>query len=158
MKIETPTFATKYPNLAEAITISNRLLRGDYGFFTKIRDVTAFDYSTNRSTHQPVSGADIVPLFAKKIDVAVQQYKPWYVWSRAVASTTPGTSVIHLNQNKLDRTVEDTVATLIHECVHIIDTEPHLSFGHGNNYARGKEHSAPYLIEKIAQEVIAKPK
>jgi len=158
MRIETPDFAKNYPNMTKAIDISNRLLQGDGGFFSKIREIKAFDYSKNRANHQPVSGAEIAALFAKKIDVSVQTYKPWYIWSKAIAATTPGEHVIRLNQYKLDRSVEETTATFIHECVHILDTEKNLSFGHGNNYARGKERSAPYQIEKIAQDIISKMK
>ena len=156
MRIETPDFARNYPNLNEAVKLANQMLQGDHGFFDEIRKINAFEYSKNYSTHQPVSGNDIAPLLAQKIDITVKKYKPWYFWSKAIASTIPGVPVIRLNQYKLDRPIDETAATLIHECVHIVDTQKKLSFGHGNNYAAGKGLSAPYLIEKIAQEIITK--
>jgi hypothetical protein len=158
MRIDKPDFAAKHPNIDKAITFSNQLLQGKYGFFEKVREVKAFDYSMNRNTKQPVSGAEIVPLFSQKIDVIVKLFKPWIFWSKAIASTTPGTPVIWLNQYMLDRSVDETVGTFIHECIHIVDNNKNLSFGHGNNYAKGKKNSAPYRIEKIAQEAIAKRK
>jgi len=156
MKIEMPNFAANDPQLRDAVLLANQLLQGKYGFLDKVREVTSFEYSKNHTTHQPVSGEDIAPLLAQKVDVSIKKYKPWYIWSKAIASTIPGVPVIRLNQYKLNRPADETAATLIHECVHIVDTQKKLSFGHGNNYAYGKELSAPYQIEKIAQEIIAK--
>jgi len=154
MQIQTPDFANQYPNLKDAITDANRLFNGEGGFFEKIRGIQAFDLSWNTAAKRPVSGADIAPLYAQKINVTVQRYWPWYVWSKAMASTMPNTTVIHLNARNLDRPTEDLIATLMHECVHILDKEEGLSFGHGNNSSVGKSETAPYRIEKIAIDAL----
>lgn len=154
MQIQPPNFANQYNNLTDAINIANRLLKGEGQFFEKIRDVQSFDLSWNKVGVRPVSGADIVPLYAQKINVTVERYWPWYVWSKALASTVPGTSIIHLNARSMNRPTEELVATLMHECVHILDKEKGISFGHGNNYATGKSETAPYRIEKIAIEAL----
>lgn len=153
MKIQVPDFANSHPQLVQAIQFSNNLLAGDKNFFNRIRVIPTFDYSKNSLTNRAVSGEEIVKLFAQKIDVTIQQYKPWYIWSSATAYTLPKTTIIHLNTRKLDRPVNEMVATLIHECIHILDKEPGLSFGHGNNFPKHKEHSAPYQIEGIAKEL-----
>ena len=90
---------------------------------------------------------------SQKVNVTVQTYKPWVFWSRALATTYPGT-VIQLNAYQLKRSVSSFVDTLIHECVHIADNHPEqLCFGHGNNYSKGKENTAPYKSGAISEEI-----
>lgn len=154
MRIQMPEYVARYPHLGEAITMANRLLEGQGDFLNQVRALPEFALSEHVDTHQPVTGAEIAPLLAQQIDVVVERYTPWYVCSKATASTTPGSTVIRLNARKLNRPTEDLVATLIHECVHIVDRVPGMMFGHGNNYAHGKEQTAPYRIEAVARAIV----
>jgi hypothetical protein len=154
MQIEKPSFAAG--NLDLAITVANQFLKGERGFFDEVRQIPAFDYSKHVATGKPVSGKEVVEELSRKVDVTVQTYKPWNPWTRALAKTLPGT-VIYLNARTLDRSVPSLVATLIHESVHIADNaQKALSFGHGNNYAAGKENSAPYKLDAIAERIASK--
>jgi hypothetical protein len=151
MKIETPAFADA--DLQKAITISNELLEGKRGFFDEVRPIQAFDLSKTVATGKPVTGEDVVAQLAQKVDVTVQKWWPWNIFSRAYATTYPGT-VIYLNARKLDRSVPSLVSTLIHETVHLADNDSKTrSFGHGDNYAKGKENTAPYRLETIAEKI-----
>ncbi len=154
MRIEMPEFANAFPNLSEAVTLANRLFQGDGDFFTQVGAIPQFALSEHAATRQPVTGAEIVPLLSQQIDVMVVTYKPWYVCSKATAKTILGEKVIQLNARKLQRSIDELVATLVHECVHVVDTVPGMSFGHGNNFANGKKLTAPYRIGKIAQDLV----
>ncbi len=154
MRIEKPSFASE--DLGEAIDIANRLLEGGEGFFEEVRQIQAFDFSENKATHKPVSGSEVVDQLSRQINVTVQAWKPFNCFTRAYATTRPGT-VIYLNAYKLDREVTSLVGTLIHESVHIVDDQPdELSFGHGDNYSKGKENSAPNQLATIAERIAAK--
>jgi hypothetical protein len=156
MRIVTPTWANL--ELVAAIDISNRLLQGEGGFFDRVREIPTFDLSGHVDSCLPVSGAEVAQRLAQNVEVAVRKYRPKWIGSRAMADTqftSEGMPVIRFNARKLHRTTEDFVATLIHECVHGVDTLPkEMYFGHGNNSPKGKENTAPYRIERIAQELV----
>lgn len=150
MRIEKPSFADN--NLNQAIAIANEMLEGKRGFQHEVRQITAFSMSKiNPATKKPFTGAEIVDLLSQKIDVTVQKYKPWYIWSKATAYTDPGVPIIHLNARNLNRSVASIVNTLIHESVHVIDKN--LCFAHGSNVAKGKDDTAPYKIGEIAEKL-----
>ena len=59
---------------------------------------------------------------------------------------------IYINTAKLDRSLGSVVATLLHEFIHMVDNYDTLhSYGHGDNSARGKQNTAPYWIDNLAQ-------
>jgi hypothetical protein len=153
MKIQTPEFADA--NLKQAVAITNELLEGKRGFFDEVRQIKAFDFSKNVATQKPVTGEEVVTQLAQKVDVTVQKWTPWYIFSKAYATTVPGT-VIYLNARKLDRSVSSLVSTLTHEAVHIADNDPKTRFfGHGNNSPKGKDNTAPYKLDAIAERIAA---
>ena len=77
----------------------------------------------------------------------------------ANAVTLKNSTIIRLNVFKLARPTEELVSTLVHECVHIADNQPNLSFGHGNNFFPSwKKNSAPYRIDQIAQRIASENK
>ncbi len=84
--------------------------------------------------------------------IAVKHWKPWNRWTKAIAMTK-GKS-INLNVRKMYRPTADIVNTLVHETVHIVDSQHTYSFGHGDNYNRNgaKDFTAPYLIGDLAGE------
>jgi hypothetical protein len=154
MRIQMPMNPLSNPNLGRSIRFANELLAGGRNFFEEVRVIPRFDLSQNKKTGVPVSGNDLVPLFAGNIDVIVKTYKPFWWFSKAVAMTKGG-GVIYFNERKLpQKSFESLVSTLIHESVHLIDRDPKvMSFGHGNNYAKGKENTAPYKLQDIAERI-----
>jgi hypothetical protein len=151
MKIIAPDFASD--NLGLAIKLANQLLDGKRGFFREVSQVKAFDMSFNPETRKPYNGKEILYLLSQKVDIVVQKYKSWLLWSKATAYTMPGVPVIHLNERRLNRSVASLVGTLLHECVHTVD--PNLRFSHGGNFEDGKSNTAPYKIGNIAEKIIA---
>ncbi|MEI6243111.1 MAG: hypothetical protein WCP39_06880 [Chlamydiota bacterium] len=68
---------------------------------------------------------------------------------------TKGDGVIYLNERKLPgKSFPSLVSTLVHESIHILDRNPTVrTFGHGNNFAKGKENTAPYRLQSIAERI-----
>lgn len=60
---------------------------------------------------------------------------------------------VYLNARRLERTATSIVATLVHEWVHCVDAASVHEFHHGSNKPAGKEHSAPYWIDRLAAEI-----
>ena len=132
MRIEMPARAHRSPTLSEAVEFANRLLQGEGHFLEEVSSIPSFLFSKNRETGKPVTGPEVVSALARNILATVRTYTPWYR-SKACGGVKRRTTIIRLNTQKLDRPIEELVATLIHECVHIADNRPALSFGHGNN-------------------------
>ncbi|MBW7914647.1 MAG: hypothetical protein H3C54_13335 [Taibaiella sp.] len=66
---------------------------------------------------------------------------------------------IHLNRLKINRPVHSICNTLVHQSIHALNAcYPSYYFGHGCNNPVGKEHTAPFRIAALAQQIIAKDK
>ena len=84
----------------------------------------------------------------------VRFYKPRWPWSAALAyvqGNNPKT--IYINERKLNRSEASIAATIAHEYIHVLDNYTPESFGHGDNYASGKDNSAPYYFGQVVEEV-----
>jgi hypothetical protein len=83
----------------------------------------------------------------------VLAWKPINPWTSAIATTfknKPGKIFINV-RNIPQRSVEDYVATLVHECCHL----PPISYGHGSNSNQGspeKLNSVPIWLASKAKE------
>jgi hypothetical protein len=86
--------------------------------------------------------------------VTIKTYTPKWPWSNANAYITPKyKNTLYLNNRKLFRKQAAIINTIIHECVHVADygdDDNQITFGHGDNYPKGKENSAPYWIGEQA--------
>ncbi len=66
-------------------------------------------------------------------------------------------SAIHLNRLNLNRPVHSICNTLMHQSIHALNAcYPSYYFGHGSNNHDGKEHTAPFRIAALAQQIVAK--
>lgn len=159
MRIQAIKDTSAHPQLQEAIDIANRLLQGEAHFLERVSEIPAFDMSKDTVTGRQVSGAQVVAALAQNILASVTTYKPMIPWTRTCGASPDGSQLIKLNVLKLNRPTEDLVATLIHECVHIADNNPLLSFGHkGNWHPEIKQLTAPYRIDGIALQIAARIK
>lgn len=138
-----------HPVVTEALVLVRSLLdRAD--FYAKIAAHDRFDYAN-------ATPAQIAALLRESnAAVTIVGYSPRRR-SKVLAyedARYPGT--VFLNVRRLDRSPESVAATIVHECVHAVDSQhATLDFGHGKNGARGKENTAPYFIDAIAYEMLA---
>lgn len=134
----------------DAIEEANKLLQ-KRDFYNKIESEINFDMAN-------VSASKISTLIqlSKQNKLYVNLYRSRNPWSKAYGYFIPSKpDHIYLNTRKLNRSLGSIVASLIHEMVHYVDNlYPEYSFGHGNNSPVGKEQTAPYRIDFIAQKII----
>lgn len=132
-----------------AVERTNVLLK-DPDFFDRIRDHPRFDMSTAL----PSQIAD--QMERSEIVVSVILYKSKWPWSKALAfedDRYPRT--VFLNERRLNRSLGSICATIVHECVHALDSMVEdQRFGHGDNDPNGKENTAPYWIGDLAEEMV----
>ena len=88
--------------------------------------------------------------------LTVKTYRSKNPWSSALGYFSPSKpDHIFLNNRKLNRTKGSIVATLIHEMVHYCDFLNEVeSYGHGDNSPNGKENTAPFYIDNIAESMV----
>jgi hypothetical protein len=110
---------------------------------------------TDTFDHSNVNGEMLAGYFQKEQAVAeVLTYKSLTRFSRSTAYTSFD-GRIFVNIKRLDRPIDDVAITLIHECVHVLDSRTRgVWMGHGSNNPKGKSQTAPYAIELIADSVL----
>ena len=135
--------------LKRAVEEANKLIV-NYEFLNEIKIKKHFDMAT---CDPKVIARDMEQY--KHIDFYVKGY--YKRFTRALAyfdSRYPDRFFI--NEAKLNRSFASIVATLIHEWVHFLD---HLNknhyYGHGDNRREGKQNTAPYWIDNLAQHMIS---
>jgi len=86
----------------------------------------------------------------------VRLYKSKNPFTSSLGYYSPSTpNDIFLNSRKLNRSKGSIVSTLIHEWIHYCDDcNTHESYGHGDNSPIGKENTAPFLIDNIAESIV----
>lgn len=77
-------------------------------------------------------------------------------WTRALAYYDPRyPNRVYINEAKLNRSDGSVVATIVHEFVHLVDgLDLSGYYGHGDNSSAGKQDTAPYWIDNIAESMI----
>jgi len=88
--------------------------------------------------------------------IVVKTYRSKNPWSSALGYFSPSQpDHIFLNNRKLNRSKGSIVATLIHEMIHFCDYLNEVeSYGHGDNSPSGKENTAPFYIDNIAESIV----
>ncbi len=137
----------KWNDLYLATAKANELLN-DKAFLNIIRARTNFD-----STE--ITGSKIVELIQKSnLEMYVLTY-------RSLLRTVYGyedpnnPDLIHINLWRNEWNVPSLVNTIIHECMHGLDSlYLEYEFGHGNNSSTGKENTVPYWIGNRAEQFI----
>jgi len=135
-----------------AVESANELILNNE-FLSRIASIDSFDMA-NCSGREIVS---LIEMFIRKAfgDLEVVVYKSKNPWSKAYGYFNPAQpNKIYLNSRKLNRSVASIVASLVHELIHYLDSNSDFSFGHKDNNPIGKENTAPYLIDALAESMM----
>lgn len=140
-----------HTKIDRCISEANKLLKGDYRFYEKIKaKPTPFDMST--ATPKQIAEFLQENYGVLKCEVHLYHKK----FTRALAYFDRRyPNRIYINTAKLNRTDGSVIATIVHEWVHLVDEwiKNH-RFGHGDNSAAGKQNTAPYWIDNVAQAIV----
>ena len=138
------------PNLREAVYKTNQLLRTET-FYEKITAVEQFHMAD-------IQARDIAWLIKNtKIHMQVDLYYAISPLKNVdIYDDASAPDIINMNLWRLDRPVASLCNSLLHGCVHAVNARyDQYYFGHGDSNPEGKEHTAPYLIGQIGEEMIA---
>ncbi len=132
-----------------AVQKANQLLRQEH-FYAQIAQLPDF-YLAN------ISPAEISSLMRKAgLKMEVELY-----YALSPLSNVGGyddeehPNIIHLNIWQLSRPTANICNSLIHSCVHAVNSRfPQWSFGHTNCEAELMEYTAPYKIGGLAQHLV----
>lgn len=85
------------------------------------------------------------------VDLSVHLWTPWYIFSRALAYTTPSTKWIHIKKSYYRKGGLAVLAdTMVHEWTH------KLGFNHSYNATEERPHTVPYAVGGIVDDLAAK--
>lgn len=135
--------------LFQAIEKANNILF-DEVFLGFINNKGSFDMATCSSSHI----AQLIIVYRELEQMEIVGYHKKL--SRALAYFDKRyPNKIFINTAKINRSLGSIVATYIHEYIHLLDNidKTHY-FGHGDNKRKGKENTAPYWIDNLAQSLI----
>lgn len=140
---------SKNETILEPVVKANILLN-DPKFKTKLNNKKSFDMATCDGRHI----LNLIENNQRRLNVYT--YTSRNPWSRAYGYFSPSTpDNIYLNTRKLNRSTGSIVSSLIHEMVHWLDHyDTQHSFNHGSNNPSGKNNTAPYWIDNIAESII----
>jgi len=135
-----------------AIGLANTVTSLD-AFFTRIASKP--DGFDSRFTSKNASPAAIAEILRKSTaTITVHTAKARF---KVLGWTNRGDHQnVYLNVRRLNRPPDDIARTLIHEWVHAVDDIHPLDFHHGSNSPKGKMNTAPYWIDGLAGEFLAK--
>lgn len=129
--------------IKRAVKRANKILQSD-AFYEEIKKVKSFDFSE-------LTGEEVAKLMrdANHTIVIKGAFKPI-----ANASTT-SSGKIKVSWIRFSKRLATGVNTLIHETVHAIDLmDNKTDFTHNGNSPKGQERTAPWVIGKIAEDMI----
>nr|WP_320000128.1 hypothetical protein [uncultured Draconibacterium sp.] len=139
----------KNEKVNDCVEFINDLFEADF-FLKSVADKDSF-------THTEYEPRKVAALMKDdENETVVKLYKSFNPWTRANAHVSPKfENTLFLNTRKLWRNREDIINTIVHECVHVVDFSENgiIDFGHGDNYSKGKENSAPYWIGELAKKI-----
>lgn len=131
---------TGYQIMCDAIGKAEMLLNSASNMMGEIRSKNDFNYNSG-------SGENVwFKLQSGPLSVKIKLYTPFSPFTRAIAMTN-GDGCIYFNSRKIkQRSVEDVVGTILHECAHLC------GFTHGNNYKTKEKclYSVPYWLSENA--------
>lgn len=141
-----------------AVDTANELLMNKE-FYNAIIAKESFDMSEVSSEFI----AEKIQMFRAGIfsHLYVYTYYPKWRWSKAYGYFSPSNpDHIYLNAYKLirfsdnKRNTASLVASLIHESIHFLSHKTNKYFNHGDNSPVGKDNTAPYWIDNLAESFI----
>lgn len=138
--------------LLNSIVLANKVLENSE-FYKKLSVIKSFDYAD-------ITGDTLSNLILNsKITAVVIIKSPLNPFTWVTAYTKPKYPNYIFIYNKYIENknigLVDIACTLVHEYVHLVDFEAEeYDFGHDKNFSKGKNNTAPYLIESIVREII----
>ncbi len=128
----------------ERIALASKLVMDHYNdkaFLKQIKAVKSFNH-----THD--QGYNITDkLIYAEIEITIKPYKTLSPWSKVIGHARGNT--IYVNTRKLDLPLEDRVANIMHEALHL------LGYSHkGNRVTEYNKNTVPYRVSKIFSEYI----
>lgn len=83
------------------------------------------------------------------VDVSLHAWTPWYIFSRALAYTTPTTKWINIKKSYLRKgSIASLSDTLVHEWTH------KLGFNHDYNSTAERPYTVPYAVGGIVYDLL----
>lgn len=143
-------YAGMRPIVQQAVCMTNRLLK-DIRFYERIAMLPTFQLAD-------ISPADLARLmYNSSVKMEVELY---YAISPVenidLYADEAHPNIIQMNIWTLNRPVASICNTLLHSCVHAVNAlHDKYYFGHGDNNPAGKEHTAPYMIGALGEEMLA---
>lgn len=144
-------YAGTLPKVVEATRMANEVL-ADLRFHAALAEREAFDYSnaSGKIISDLIKQSTLVAEVIIYRSSALPPFRNVFGYIRADKATT-----IFINERHFWRSVEAIASTIIHEFIHLIDLESTAyHFDHGNNKPKGKDFTAPYLIDTIAYNLL----
>jgi hypothetical protein len=145
------TFVSESRNrqLHEAMKKAEELLKSGSEFLKTVEKINHFAMTN-------LSGAELVQVFQRaSVQIHVQLYRPTWLFSRALGYSIKETDVVYINYLKLRRPHSSLVATIIHEALHALNHYDEIhQFGHRDNHSQGKDDTASYKLDAIAEAII----
>jgi hypothetical protein len=136
--------------LRKAVFKTNEVLRSSE-FYAAIAACGAFDLAD-------IAPADIAELLKyTALSVKVDVYYSISPIERIDGYDDPEQPrVVNLNLWHLNRPVESICNSLVHGCLHALNSiYPDFKFGHGDYHLAGKENTAPYRIGAVAEKLLS---
>jgi hypothetical protein len=122
--------------------ISNCVLNHE-GFIKEVSAIEKFDFTFDK-------GIEVIAKYRQDKVTNIKLIKPKAFWSSMVATTFAGnTDDFFLSTKKNPRPMPSMINTAIHERGHLV------GYGHGDNYAKGKEDSVNYKLGSISEKYVA---
>lgn len=142
--------------IIECTNIANELMK-NVTFHNKIKE-NYYDMATCKGfvIEADVDNYDFKSTQNPELNLIIKLYRSKNPWSSAYGYFSPAKpDHIFLNNRKLNRSKGSIVSSLIHEMIHFLDDKnKQESYGHGDNSPIGKEATAPYFIDNIAESII----
>lgn len=137
-RLEYTGFSETDLRMTKAIELSELLLIPNSPMMKELIAINTFKYDSG-------DGKKIVEELLKKRNlVSVHLYKSFSIWP--VVGKTDGKDIYINSRKVLERSIQETAATILHEYSHIC------GFSHGNNTPSQDKymHSVPYYISENA--------
>ena len=130
--------------------MAHDLLTSSDRFYNLIAEKASFDMATCK----PKFISEQLRENYNHLRIEVHTY--YKKFTRALAYFDPRyPNRIYINAAKLGRSLGSIAASVVHEIIHLLDKFIKGEyFGHGDNSAKGKQNTAPYWIDNLAEALV----
>lgn len=128
--------------LGDVARVSECVVHNDQ-FLTEVGNFPKYDFTTDtpKEVERKMRAA-----LTRPVTVEFSTYTKYF--SKTIAYRNTGGTTVYFNLKRNPRAIEEMLDTGIHEWLHVV------GYGHGDNYATGKQDSVPYRVGSIAAKYI----